>query len=1446
MAEENASRIAELSKQKEVAENDDYLLQLEQRRAKLRTTVAPTEAPSAPVAPSAPEAPQPTQTGPAPEAGSIDETGAPIPTEEPQIAPVPQEPQREFYDTVDTGKSLGRAIPAFIGDIADNGLEHLSTAAEYLNLSEGFLKGTPLEAAAALVEGGFDRESGVRSAVDDTLGTPETSVGQFAQDVAPEIVAMIPIYRGIKTSWWLGRLALTAVAEGGLVGASLRPDENTVAGSIGEAMGMEPGMFSNKPEDSLLERQMRAGIEGAAFAGAADAAFTAVAKRASTFISNRKLARDLISDSPDEVFDNVVEEIAQTQASKQMELKVLKETRRTMDDIAEGMDDAAEQAKFLGLEEVTDADGVTRLQTTLDQKINKLEEEIAINEAALAKAVDESPMTGEGIENIRQDLNEGELISPEINGVLGKEADVRISVAEPTVLPARRAVGKNNHLELDEADAAAFHIAMRNGNADEAASAIARSFDNTNLNKIADTGDVHEELTALAGEYGALPASERSKIKKTLEGMLEEGEDELAAVAKEAGKDPQAMAEILEAQFPGQDLDATLTAYRLFELALLKRADKLADDIAAGAAGPAEELLMKTAILMANVNDRRSGLVTNIARALASLKNEIAPPGMHILLDAGRAGRKAATENSVASLGGSKAAKELAETIIVHRNNPKLALRAINKAYDRQANSWNTVANAWVASGMLTSPTTHIDNQFGPMFRLLIADPIAETVGGVARVVFTGNPAQLRQAVHHIRANYAALANLVGVDSLVRQIRKGAPDAHLTPAQEARTGARQRANIAEAARTGSRVTAPAGGAEKFAVPGQGNAIRAAELARTIARRRPNSPMAKALAGRADGTERLWGVPKDPESDVKLRHGLTAAGLDWLGRAQSWTSRHLMSTMDQVTTGISYTAKLEADVYREAAERGLTGIQAQSWIDDMILNAPNVQQVVNNLDRTDPLQIARANDLAAMNTSASNYGQELTFTSTPGPKTQEMLNALNARPVTKWFTFFARTAADILRVSSNAMAPVNAYKAAKHGLAGETDQAFSEVGKLVVNGGILMSAGSLYHSGRLTGSGPTNAAQRKVWEDEGKQPYSFYLDGKNGEPGKWVSYARYAPFSLQIMVMAEILDGFAYADDVTAGAQMKELLTRGGRLLDSQWYLAGITDLLGIMAGRVSPEATGTSILPAFVPQAALFRNVARNGAFTDVPKERHIKDKGQGYEYNENGTLVPRTEGFVLGSFGAAVGDKLNQDLPVDLEGWNDLLETLHLEKSTRQEYPTRDIFGEPMHYPEGFGPNNFTGIHASTEHTSPVMKELSAQKVGFNPNTKFATVPGGIETTPQQQDWIHRRFAKPGHGSPTIEERLQRVMDSSAYKDYKSDQLANSDLTHGRRKMLEAELNRVADAAREAAYSEFPALRKARDLKRERARMAESQEGTAELELEQEARKSPLLKLLE
>ena len=554
------------------------------------------------------------------------------------------------------------------------------------------------------------------------------------------------------------------------------------------------------------------------------------------------------------------------------------------------------------------------------------------------------------------------------------------------------------HLAMTKDQMVALRAAFLAGDFKGATENLGKAIgDSTNFNKIIASGDVTDLLATMMDWFGKDENSFRLLRSRSREATFAAAEDELKMLAEKHGTSADAIRQALEAQFPKRDITKILTAYRMLEVSLAQQSMSLAKAVKFGGEGAtrAADELTRMLALTGIVNDRRAGLVSDIARALNSLQKAVEPVNM-VLRAAANEARRMGYEEFIATRGGGMKNIQRLADMIVAADTPEGMTALVEKASTMLSGTLGDALYAFVIHNTLSGPLSALKNLTSSGFYQGVWKPIDNMAGAFGRdmqaAVTGGDVIAMRKEMRRIRATYAAARKTLATDSIVRR------------------------NMRQAWETGQRVTTPGGafmehlGATggKVTRLGEGNMARATELARTLrdggnmkipfgprvkvgaaifGQKRLNR-MATALDASAQ-TRRLWSpLAKDPNVEIAKRYGIAAKGVDYMGRVNSW-AMHALATGDEWNSSIAKSAALEAETFEAVSKMGLRGQEAEAYARSVIDDIHMLEDLQRKADDglLTPSQLRRLEVMEEVSAKSDDYVREVTFTEAPGAITQ---------------------------------------------------------------------------------------------------------------------------------------------------------------------------------------------------------------------------------------------------------------------------------------------------------------------------------------------------------------------------------------------------------------------------------------------------------------------------
>tara|TARA_Y100001938_G_scaffold56736_1_gene79169 strand:- start:3968 stop:7939 length:3972 start_codon:yes stop_codon:yes gene_type:complete len=221
--------------------------------------------------------------------------------------------------------------------------------------------------------------------------------------------------------------------------------------------------------------------------------------------------------------------------------------------------------------------------------------------------------------------------------------------------------------------------------------------------------------------------------------------------------------------------------------------------------------------------------------------------------------------------------------------------------------------------------------------------------------------------------------------------------------------------------------------------------------------------------------------------------------------------------------------------------------------------------------------------------------------------KSMDELFSANPALKPFYLFARTGINGLELSFKHIPGLNFFvkefndiawakpddlsSVAKYGITNPQELINAKAlqnGRLAMGSGIIFMAGQHYLNGGLTGNGPVDISQRRVWESAGWKPRSIKLGDV------WVSYDSLEPFSNLLAGIADIGDNQKLMGPEWAEKGLLSYALLVSRGMVTKTYLQGfqqVTDLFGNNPKQL--EKIAASIANNQIPLAGLRNEIGR-------------------------------------------------------------------------------------------------------------------------------------------------------------------------------------------------------------------------------------------------------------
>ncbi len=473
--------------------------------------------------------------------------------------------------------------------------------------------------------------------------------------------------------------------------------------------------------------------------------------------------------------------------------------------------------------------------------------------------------------------------------------------------------------------------------------------------------------------------------------------------------------------------------------------------------------------------------------------------------------------------------------------------------------------------------------------------------------------------------------------------------------------------------------------------------------------------------------------------------------------------------DELAKGINYHMRLNRLAYEDALQKNLPPGQFEAHIKRLTNDVPGYKSDLN-LDPSDLEDFERLHALALDGARRNTFTDPLTGKSV-GRSLQEFVNR---HPTARFIMPFVRTPVNLFKYTFERTPGFHKfterYKQAVQAASipgGDTAQLAAVRARYMVGGMLWMSAGMAAYEGKITGGGPEQPDERAALLATGWKPYSFKQDNPDGSV-TYTSFSRTDPFGLFLGIAGNLAEagGMLEQEEFDKVAVLATIAVAEN--LTSKSYFTGLTSLVDAInrpeqkAGRLLEQFAGS-----FIPNVVAQTNV--RGVF---PTES---------------TLLPgESRDDVMREVDGVV-QKLMSRLP----GFS-------------KELPARrNIFGEVVRYPHGYGPDTISPFYANTSTPSPVDREiarLAERGFGVNMRSVFGDV-GGVKLTPEQKDRLivlaSRDNSRNGND---VREGLAKLFRSSRYRQA-------DDSQDGRQRLITEFLQKRRTRAKTLLRREDPAL---------------------------------------
>lgn len=476
-------------------------------------------------------------------------------------------------------------------------------------------------------------------------------------------------------------------------------------------------------------------------------------------------------------------------------------------------------------------------------------------------------------------------------------------------------------------------------------------------------------------------------------------------------------------------------------------------------------------------------------------------------------------------------------------------------------------------------------------------------------------------------------------------------------------------------------------------------------------------------------------------------GAWASGIDYLGNAARVPGRLLMAS-DEFFKGIAFNGEKAAQSWRhatlEATSEGLQGKALRTRINERYTEIMN-----------DPKQ------WEAFRHEAEEFASYVTFTKDLGPGGQA-LQQIASHPLGKVVLPFVRTPLNIAKYAGERTPFAVFSKAVRTEIEAGGARRDLALAKIGAGSSAMTLMGGLAYSGVITGFGPGDKESRRLWQTDGRNPYSINVSGlKRLSTGDdptpqtgdtWLGYSRTDPIGMLVGLAADYTDIITNLDDPEVADHLGARLTLvASHVVASKTYVKGISEWL---FAAVDPEHYGGKL------EESLSRT-----AITTIP----IVGPAAKLVQRAIDPIVRETNG-VMDSIKSTIPG-LSSTLPPRVNYWGETVQ--------REGWMAEQVLSPLYH---------------STHFKDPVVEKLVDARVNL---TQPKNTIGKYELSGKENEYLLRRFGDVKLGGRTLHQEYERILDKLWPRTPEA-------LRRDPQSLLHLELRRAEDVYKQAARNEL------------------------------------------
>jgi hypothetical protein len=429
-----------------------------------------------------------------------------------------------------------------------------------------------------------------------------------------------------------------------------------------------------------------------------------------------------------------------------------------------------------------------------------------------------------------------------------------------------------------------------------------------------------------------------------------------------------------------------------------------------------------------------------------------------------------------------------------------------------------------------------------------------------------------------------------------------------------------------------------------------------------------------------------------------------------------TSGRGLTVGDELAKTVNYTMELHSLAFRDAIENNVADITAH--IAKFKRDIPSWK---TNPDIDRPTRLL----WEELDTTAKKAAKYATFTD-PLEGIEKSVQAMVVKhPYLRVAVPFIRTPANLMNFSlgRTPLAILNPrYREAFYALGkvGKDTPEFAAMrARVTIGTGVMTMFALGAAEGKFTGSGPANYEEKQALLATGWQANSFVIDNDDGSQS-YISYSRLEPFSLPLQMAATYGEMSGQMGEVELMDMAASMTIGLAEAIKSKSYFSGLVEIIAAMDNpKQKLPKLWERLTSSFVPAGV---NHINRVYFDDTMREvsgvmEAFKAKLPGY----------------------------SKDLP-----------------------PRRNIFGEPVTWAMGLGPDTVSPFMTRTSANDAVNAEFQrlVDSFGFGMDMSAYRRFEGVELTPQERDrYITMTAGDPSRNGTDIRAALRKLFKTNRYR---------------------------------------------------------------------------------